>query len=346
MTGSGATYNVAVSGMTVSGTVIASIPSAVAQDAATNDNVSSSSTDDTVAYNHDSTLPTVVSSLRANPSPTNLASVDFTVTFSESVTGVDLSDFNLTTSGVSSAALSGLSGSGSVYTVSVNTGTGSGTIRLDVANDGTIRDVALNPLGAGFTSGQSYTISKSPIFSDVPYTYWANSFIERLYNAGITTGCGTNPLIYCPDSHVTRAQMAIFLMKSIHGPSYSPPNATGTVFGDVPITYWAAAWIEQFYAEGFTSGCGNNNYCPDQTATTRAQMAIFLLKAIHGSTYTPPPATGVFNDVPTNYWAAAWIEQLIAEGITSGCGNGNYCPENSLTRAEMAVFLVKTFNLP
>ena len=75
-------------------------------------------------------------------------------------------------------------------------------------------------------------------------------------------------------------------------------------------------------------------------------MAVFLLKAKHGSSYSPPVATGVFSDVPTNYWAAGWIEQLAAEGITGGCGAGVYCPDTDVTRAQMAVFLVKTFNLP
>ncbi|MBL0344334.1 S-layer homology domain-containing protein [Candidatus Villigracilis affinis] len=74
-------------------------------------------------------------------------------------------------------------------------------------------------------------------------------------------------------------------------------------------------------------------------------MAIFLLRAKYGSAHTPPPATGVFSDVPTDYWAAAWIEQLATEGITAGCGNGNYCPSQLVSRAEMAVFLVRTFNL-
>jgi hypothetical protein len=54
----------------------------------------------------------------------------------------------------------------------------------------------------------------------------------------------------------------------------------------------------------------------------------------------------VFGDVPISYWAAAWIEQLSAEGITGGCGGGNYCPNQAVTRAEMAVFLVRTFSLP
>ena len=75
-------------------------------------------------------------------------------------------------------------------------------------------------------------------------------------------------------------------------------------------------------------------------------MAVFLLRAKHGSAYSPPAASGVFGDVPTDHWAAPWIEQLAAEGITAGCGSGNYCPATPVTRDQMAVFLVRTFNLP
>jgi len=186
-------------------------------------------------------------------------------------------------------------------------------------------------------------------FTDVSFYYWASSWIERLYNAGITTGCGTNPLIYCPEQSVTRAQMAIFLERGMNGSAYTPPAGTGMVFADVPLTYWAVNWIEKLFADGITTGCGTSPlvYCPEDSVT-RAQMAIFLLRAEHGAAYIPPgvgSSTG-FNDVPVTHWAAAWIKQLAAEGITTGCGDGNYCPEDPVTRAQMAVFLVRTFNLP
>ena len=147
---------------------------------------------------------------------------------------------------------------------------------------------------------------------------------------------------------MTRAEMAKFLLKGKHGSGYIPPAAT-SVFSDVPTTYWAADWIVQLYHEGITTGCATDplRYCPDSNVT-RAEMAKFLLLAKHGSTYTPPAvgtSTG-FTDVPTSYWAAAWIKQLAAEGITSGCGGGLYCPDQPVTRAEMAKFLVITFNLP
>jgi hypothetical protein len=198
------------------------------------------------------------------------------------------------------------------------------------------------------TAVNTATVSAGPGFTDVTADYWASSFVQRLYAAGITGGCSLNPLKYCPEGTVTRAQMAVFLERGIHGSSYAPPQiGSGTGFSDVSPDYWAAAWIKQLAAEGITSGCGNNNYCPEQPVT-RAQMAVFLLRSKYGAGYIPPgigSGTG-FGDVPPGYWSAAWIKQLVIEGITSGCGNGNYCPENPITRAQMAVFLVRTFNLP
>jgi hypothetical protein len=142
--------------------------------------------------------------------------------------------------------------------------------------------------------------------------------------------------------------MAVFLERGIHGSSYNPPAlGGGSGFGDVDPIYWAAAWIKQLAADGITGGCGSGNYCPD-LPVTRAQMAIFLLRSKYGPSYSPPAVGGStgFGDVHLDYWAGAWIKQLVAEGITAGCESGNYCPETPVTRAQMAVFLVRTFNLP
>ena len=230
---------------------------------------------------------------------------------------------------------------GNIY-ITGDTGTEDGTFPVLVGPDLTFNGSYYNAFVAKISGG---TVPGTT-FADVPSTYWAYSFIERLYNAGITSGCSTSPLMYCPESTVTRAQMAIFILRGIHGSSYLPPAATGTVFTDVPLGSFAADWIEQLASEGVTAGCGGGNYCPDATIT-RAQMAIFLLRGEHGSSYAPPAATGtVFGDVPLGSFADAWIEQLAAEGVTSGCGGGNYCPDANVTRAEMAVFLVRAFSLP
>jgi hypothetical protein len=183
-----------------------------------------------------------------------------------------------------------------------------------------------------------------PVFADVTRgnIFWA--WVEALFQAGITAGCAVDPLQYCPDALVTRDRMAVFLLKAKHGPAYAPPAATGT-FADVPVTNLYAPWIEQLAREGITGGCGKTTYCPDDPAT-RAQMAVFLLRAKHGAGYGPPPATGMFADVPMANPYAPWIEQLAREGITGGCGPTTYCPDDPVTRGQMAVFLVRTFNLP
>ena len=186
-------------------------------------------------------------------------------------------------------------------------------------------------------------------FDDVSETHSQFSWIERLVNASITSGISVSPPLFGPDRPVSRAQMAIFLEKGKAYPNqtYTPPPASGMVFTDIPASAFAADWIEQLAADGITAGCGDGMYCPD-APVTRAQMAIFLLRSKYGAGHVPPAvgdSTG-FGDVARGDFAAAWIKQLAAEGITSGCGGGNYCPKMAVTRAQMAVFLVRTFDLP
>jgi ELWxxDGT repeat protein len=180
-------------------------------------------------------------------------------------------------------------------------------------------------------------------FRDVKPDYWAFPWVERLAAAGLTSGCGEEA--YCPEDAVTRAQMAVFLLRGKHGSSYVPPAASGGVFADVPASFWASAWIEQLAREGITAGCDAGNYCPG-SAVTRAQLAPLLLRAEHDAGYLPPAASGeVFADVPADGWASSWIEQLAREGITAGCSARDYCPESPVTRAQLAVFLSRAFDL-
>jgi hypothetical protein len=216
------------------------------------------------------------------------------------------------------------------------------TIAIDIDRQG-------RPFGGVSDLGaDEYSTQPLPTFVDVPGSYWAFEWIERLYAAGITGGCSTAPSLYCPTTVVTRDQMAVFLLKGMHGSAYTPPGVGGsTGFADVPTTHWAAAWIKRLAAEGITGGCGSGTYCPFD-AVTRDQMAVFLLKSKYGPGYTPPAVGGStgFTDVPPTHWAAAWIKQLAAEGITGGCSATAYCPGSPVTRDQMAVFLVRTFGLP
>lgn len=118
---------------------------------------------------YDPGAPSVASATRASANPTNAASVDFALTFSENVTGVDISDFALTASGLTGANVSAVNGADDTYTVSVTTGSGDGTLRLDVIDDDSIISATdSTPLGGagagngGFTLGETYAIDKTP----------------------------------------------------------------------------------------------------------------------------------------------------------------------------------------
>ncbi len=125
--------------------------------------------------------------------------------------------------------------------------------------------------------GTSFVPPNVPVsrFADVPAGYWAKDWIEQLAADGLTSGCSASPLLYCPESNTSRAQMAVLLLRAVHGTAYTPPPATGTRFTDVPAGYWAAAWIEQLAAEGITGGCAPSLFCPEDPVK-RDQMAAFL----------------------------------------------------------------------
>jgi hypothetical protein len=146
-------------------------------------------------------------------------------------------------------------------------------------------------------------------------------------------------------ARLSDAEAAVFLLKAKFGEGYAPPPATGAIFSDVHVGDPEAAWIEESSRLGFTEGCGGGRYCPSRSVT-RAEAAVLLLKAKHGSGYVPPPCAGVFSDVhcPSRY--ADWIEQLYRERITAGCrlSPRQYCPDDVSSRSQMLILLAKTIN--
>lgn len=113
-------------------------------------------------------LPTITSIMKASTDPTNANNVDFRVTFSEVVAGVDITDFSLAMgTGLSSASITGVTGKGTGYTVTVSTGTGSGSLRLDFVDNDSITDpIGNKPGGEGtnngnYNTGEFYAIDKT-----------------------------------------------------------------------------------------------------------------------------------------------------------------------------------------
>ncbi len=251
--------------------------------------------------------------------------------------------------GASGASASVPDHPGSTYTWTLQGGiiTGGQTTRqivFDAGSAGTTMHCTVFETNSGCSSPVAAK-NVQVDFNDVPPSHQFHDFVDTVARNQITVGCGQGN--YCPGQNIPRSQMAVFLLKAKFGSDHVPPPETGTIFNDVPVGSFAAAWIEELYNLGVTGGCGNGNYCPDDPVT-RAQMAVFLLKTLLGSDYVPPPASGtIFADVPLGTFAVDFIEDLYARGVTGGCASNplRYCPDNQNTRGEMSVFVTKTFSL-
>ena len=121
-----------------------------------------------------------------------------------------------------------------------------------------------------------------------------------------------------------------------HDTAYVVPNvsvAFTKAFKDVDDDYWADDYIHGLAGAMITFGVPGGYYLPDNELT-RAEMAVFLIRGVHGPLWKPPSAIGIFNDVTPDHWAADYIEQLYTDEITTGCipgmpNNMWYCPEES-----------------
>jgi|GEM_PF-1628498 len=161
VTGSGITYNVAVSGMTQSGTVTATIPAGAAQDGAGNSNTASTSSDNSVTYNAPDTTPPMVTVNQAagQSDPTGNSPINFTVVFSEAVTGFGSGDVAL--GGTAGAINKSVTGSGTNYIVAVSGMTQSGTVTATVPA-GVAQDAAGNGNLASTSTDNSVTYNLPP----------------------------------------------------------------------------------------------------------------------------------------------------------------------------------------
>ena len=122
-------------------------------------------------------------------------------------------------------------------------------------------------------------------------------------------------------------------------------QCTTPLFADVPNGYWAAREINTVYntVPRVTNGCLASplNFCPTATVT-REQMAAFIIRALEGEPSPTLCAGGSpFPDVSQGSLFCPYIKRMQALGITNGCGSGNYCPLDGVTREQTVVFLIR-----
>jgi hypothetical protein len=220
------------------------------------------------------------------------------------------------------------------YAVGVSSG-----VRPAVHWDATFTE-RLTPDYHGQTKPWSLHVGES--FVDVSRTSPYYRFVETLLHKGVTGGCSADS--YCPGSPVTREQLAVFVLAGKEGKGYLPQACGTPVFADVPASSPYCRFIEDLSRRGVVGGCGGGNYCPS-SPVTREQMPVFVLKTLEPALDPPACGTPMFADVPASSPFCKWIQELARRGVVSGCGGGNYCPSDPVTREQMAVFITATFGL-
>ena len=178
-------------------------------------------------------------------------------------------------------------------------------------------------------------------FTDVqPGNFFAD-YINVLATWQVTLGCTATQ--YCPTDPVSRGQLAAFIIRSLYGDNFT---FTATpYFTDVPSTYPFFSYIQKLRDLGITQGCTPTTFCPGDPVT-RGQAAVLIIRgkmaSVFGDTFTYPQQQ-VFTDVPPASMQFPFVQKLFELGITSGCTPTLFCVNNTLTRQEMAVFIVRAF---
>lgn len=115
---------------------------------------------------------------------------------------------------------------------------------------------------------------------------------------------------------------------------------TPELFADVPANHIFFDYITMMRTTGLTSGCTATTYCPDRTIT-RGEISVFLVRALYGLGDFNFPATPYFTDVPSNHVFFRYIQKIRELGITLGCTDTSFCPDDLVTRATGATLVVR-----
>ena len=175
------------------------------------------------------------------------------------------------------------------------------------------------------------SILATATFKDVPDDAWYKAALVRAYNIGSISG--TSASTYSPSDHLTRAQ--VITMAARLRNIYDGDNEQFTAIAGQP---WYAPYVEYAVKKGIVEKDKFSDYTAD---ATRAEMAYVFANALPEECYAAIGEGKTFSDVPAtdNYYAP--IMRLVNAGIVNGTGDGKYSPNDSVTRAQAAVFVAR-----
>jgi YVTN family beta-propeller protein len=189
----------------------------------------------------------------------------------------------------------------------------------------------------GITGNCLVTAGFGVAMGDVSTQYWAYNYIDAIYEAGITVGCGTynGVLDYCPADNVTRGQMAAFIIRAIYGENFSYTSTP--YFIDVPATNVFFKYVQMMKDKGLTTVSGTYNVNEN---ITRGEMAAFIIRAIYGENFSYT-STPYFTDVAATNVFFKYVQMMKDNGLTTA--SGTYNVDENVTRDQMAAFIARAF---
>jgi len=179
---------------------------------------------------------------------------------------------------------------------------------LDITRGEMAVFIARTIMGGGATE-DNFTYTASPYFTDVPANYPFFKWIQKIRDLDITSGCGV--ALYCPDSLVTRDEMAAFIIRARYGAGTAFAFLSTPLFTDVPASNNFFKWIQKMKQTGITSGCTATTYCPGDPVS-RGEIAIFIMRG--GFNLLLPPGTSVVTGVSPSSGAVNTVVSVTITG--------------------------------
>jgi hypothetical protein len=200
---------------------------------------------------------------------------------------------------------------------------------------------------------QTARVRNHPLeFVDIDVEHPYHDEIYTLSQLGYVGGCGQDPLIFCPDRPMTRAEAAALFGRVLYGSSLGSALPKEQGFVDLSLSgdySWAAPWAAALKENGYLSGCAREPilFCPG-VPLARVDSIILMLRTIYGPSFSPPAAVGLFSDVSIRWEETRWIEMAYQLELLEPCKRTErmrFCPYGTITRGEVAAMVVRSLGL-
>ena len=168
--------------------------------------------------------------------------------------------------------------------------------------------------------------------------HWAADSVCQLYSSGVVNGYSEKT--FSPNSPITRAEFVKILVESLGYNVYAVQSAA---FTDTATDTWYYAVLSFAHSKGFASGYSDGSFHPNNPIS-RAEVVELLVKASGQTSADTSNLNHQFTDVSAQDWFATSLAIALRSNIIQGYGDGSFRPNNSISRAEACVMMVKALD--